>query len=248
VDASDQPTVRLTEQLADRDCLLHACGAPRCWRLDLPASWEDYLAMLSKSHRKQIRRFERSVFGTGRAVLRTVECHSQLPRITDILVDLHQRRRQALGETGCFNSERFVAFHREVMPLMLARGQLQLHWLELDGRPVAAEYHLVGNGIVYAYQAGVEPRALDQEPGRLITMATLRRAIEQGDRAVDFLRGDEPYKAHFRATPRCCLTLRIVPNRAAVKRLLCQTQAPPAPLLPASYPLTPEAWLLSPGL
>ena len=43
-----------------------------CWRIELPATWDEYLATLSKSHRKQIRRLERDVFETGRAVLHTV--------------------------------------------------------------------------------------------------------------------------------------------------------------------------------
>ena len=51
------------------------------------------------------------------------------------------------------------------------------------------------------------------EPGHLITAATVKRAIEQGGRAVDFLRGDEPYKPHFRAIARPLLALRVVPNR-----------------------------------
>ena len=103
------------------------------------------------------------------------------------------------------------------MPRLLREGQLRLHWLELDGKAAAAEYHLAGAGIVYAYQSGVDPDLLDQEPGRLITMATVRRAIEQGDRAFDFLRGDEPYKSHFRARPRESFDVRVVPNRVTAR-------------------------------
>jgi CelD/BcsL family acetyltransferase involved in cellulose biosynthesis len=216
-EAHDPATTRLAEQLAGRGCLVHRRRGPNCWRLNLPAAWTDYLSMLSKGHRKQLRRLQRKVLDTGRAVLHTVDCRDDLPRAAGILVDLHQRRRQALGQPGCFASPRFAAFHRDVMPRLLANGQLQLHWLELDGRPVAAEYHLSAGGIVYAYQAGIEPDSLADEPGRLITMATLRRAIEQGCRAIDFLRGDEPYKAHFRAMPRPSFALRIVPNRTTAR-------------------------------
>src|SRR5207244_453594 len=80
--------------------------------------------------------------------------------------------------------------------------RLRLHWLELDGRPVAAEYHIAGEDIVYAYQSGIEPEVLHEEPGHLAAIATLQLAIAQGYRAFDFLRGDEPYKAHWRAQPR----------------------------------------------
>jgi CelD/BcsL family acetyltransferase involved in cellulose biosynthesis len=221
VDACEPSVTWLIEHLAQRDCLAHFCHGPNCWRLDLPATWDDYLGMLSKSHRKQARRLQRRSLESGRAVLHTVQSARELPRACEVLVGLHQARRRALGQRGCFASPRFTAFHREVMPRLLSQGQLQLHWLELDGRPVAAEYHFASAGIVYAYQAGIEPAALAEEPGRLIALATLRRAIEQGYRAVDFLRGDEPYKAHFRAVPRPSIAVRVVPHRAAARLRHC---------------------------
>ena len=123
-------------------------------------------------------------------------------------------------------------------------GQLQLHLLELDGRTVAAEYQLASQGVTYVYQAGIDPQRLADEPGHLITAATVKRAIEQGGRAIDFLRGDEPYKAHFRALARPLLALRVVPNRTlsrlrnnlwlagrSVKRWLNQTSQDTNPLV-----------------
>lgn len=217
IEAKEPAVLMLAESFADRGCPVHFRRGADCWRLNLPGSWEQYLAMLSKSHRKQVRRLQRKKLDAGRAVLHTVQCADDLPQAADILVRLHQRRRHALGQRGCFSSPRFAAFHREVMPLLLANGQLQLHWLELDGRPIAAEYHFAAGRVVYAYQAGIEPEALEHEPGRLIMVATVRRAIEQGAQAIDFLRGDEPYKAHFRAKPQPCLALRMVPNHAAAK-------------------------------
>ena len=61
---------------------------------------------------------------------------------------------------------------------------------------------MLGDGVVYAYQSGIEPTALALEPGRLITLASLQLAIAERRRAFDFLRGDEAYKAHWRAVPR----------------------------------------------
>ncbi len=217
VDSGDTTVAALLRCLAERGYTVDRRPSVSCWRVHLPATWEAYLATLSKGHRKQLRRLERNWFDTGRAVLHTVERLDQLAGVMDLLIDLHQRRRRGLGQPGCFASPRFAAFHRQVMPALLREGHLQLHWLELDGQAVAAEYHLAGGGIVYAYQAGIAPQWLDHEPGRLITLALLRRAIEQGYRALDFLRGDEPYKAHFRAQPRPMLTVRVVGKRPAAR-------------------------------
>jgi CelD/BcsL family acetyltransferase involved in cellulose biosynthesis len=85
--------------------------------------------------------------------------------------------------------------------------------MELDGSPAAAEYHVADAKTTYAYQGGVDPDRLAEEPGRLSTILCLRAAIEDGHTQIDFLRGDEPYKAHWRATPRATYDYRVIPNR-----------------------------------
>jgi CelD/BcsL family acetyltransferase involved in cellulose biosynthesis len=217
ITTEDRPTRLLAEQLAEAGCRMCQRAGVRCWRVPLPATWAEYLPWLSKSHRKQVTRAERRLLASGRAVLHTVACRDELPHAMELLEQLHARRRRQLGQTGCFASQRFAAFHRDVVGVMLAAGQLHLHWLELDGRPVAAEYHLAGCGTVYAYQAGIEPDALRFEPGSLITQASLRRAIEHGFRGFDFLRGDEPYKAHWRAVPRPSVEICVAADHARAR-------------------------------
>jgi len=217
VDADDAAVGRLAEHLAARGNAVHRLSGPNWWRIELPERWEDYLAMLSKSHAKKLRRLQRRLLDTGRAVLRTVERLEELPRAAQILIDLHQRRWRSLGRSGCFASRRFEAFHRDVMSGLLVAGQLQLHWIELEGRPVAAEYQLAAGGVVYAYQSGIDPEAAGYSPGRLAQLATMRRAIGEGCRALDLLRGDEPYKAPWRARPHPTLRLRIVPARVGAQ-------------------------------
>src|SRR5207244_7718261 len=73
------------------------------------------------------------------------------------VVELHQRRWQALGRPGCFASEHFVQFHRRVAGALLPRGGIKIAVLKLDGRPVACDYYYVYDGRVYAYQAGLDP-------------------------------------------------------------------------------------------
>jgi CelD/BcsL family acetyltransferase involved in cellulose biosynthesis len=213
VDADDAAVPQLVAALQDHDCAVSRREAEACWMLALPATWDDYLAGVSKSHRKQLRQLERRVLETARVKWHPVTCCRELEAAWPVLVDLHQRRRQSLGEPGCFASRRFHDFHREVAGRLLDRRQLRLSWLELDGRPAAAEYHLADDKATYAYQGGVDPGRLAEEPGRLSTILCLRRAIEEGHSRIDFLRGDEPYKAHWRAVPRATCDYRVVPNR-----------------------------------
>jgi len=215
VDAEDAVVGHLAAQLSARGHVVHRRPGSGCWRIELPAAWEDYLAILSKSHRKQLRRMERNLLRTGRVAVHFAEHLSELDQAAAILVDLHRRRRQSLGQSGSFASASYLAFHRQVMPELLTAGQLQLSWISLDEKPVAAEYHLASSGVVYAYQSGVDPEALPLSPGRLSHLVAIRRAIEQGYRAFDFLRGDEPYKAHWRGRPRATVEVRVAAARPA---------------------------------
>ncbi|MBI3838936.1 MAG: GNAT family N-acetyltransferase [Planctomycetia bacterium] len=212
VDRTDKTVNRLVEHLAARGKLVHRRNRSSCWRVNLPSEWDDYLAMLSKSHRKQIRRLERKYFDTGRAQLHEARSEAELDRGWEMLTWLHRRRRESLGDPGCFASPRFAVFHVATSRRLLHTGNLRLVWLEVDGRAVAAEYQVLGPGVVYAYQSGIEPAALSLAPGRLITLAMLKRAIAEGRRAFDFLRGDEEYKAHWRAEPRPTQDIRVVSN------------------------------------
>jgi CelD/BcsL family acetyltransferase involved in cellulose biosynthesis len=213
VDADDPLVTELLSALEERECLVSRHVADQCWVVDLPTTWDEYLISISKSHRKQLRQLEHRVLQTERASWLCVESESDLATAWEVLVDLHQRRRRSLGEPGCFASRPFYDFHREVTSRLLARGQLRMSWLELDGAPAAAEYHFASGDTIYAYQGGVDPDRLGEEPGRLSTILCLRAAIEEGHSHFDFLRGDEPYKAHWRATPRPTFDCRMVPNR-----------------------------------
>ncbi len=217
VDAEDRVMAGLLNHLALAGCTLHCQPGLRCWRLELPTNWDGYIASLGKSQRRMVRRLERDVVQTDRVVLHTATRLEELAAAMDILVDLHQRRRQMLGEKGCFASARFLGFFRDVVPELLRRGQVQLYWLELDGKPAAAEYHLAGDGVLYVYQAGMDPEAMEHQPGNVINLMILRQAIERGYRAYDFLRGDEVYKARFGAQPRPLVGWRVVPPRGAAR-------------------------------
>ena len=213
VDAGDPAVGQLTAELEASDCLLWQRAAGNCWVADLAPTWEEYFAGLSKSHRKQLRQWHNRYVESGRAVCHLVKHVDELEQGWNVLVDLHQRRRQKLGEPGCFASRAFYDFHREMVALLLAAGKLRMSWVDLDGSPIAAEYHFVGANTVYTYQSGIDPERLEDSPGRLAHLLTIRRAVEEGFRRIDFLRGDEPYKAHWRAAPQPICDWRVFPNR-----------------------------------
>ncbi|MBS0210501.1 MAG: GNAT family N-acetyltransferase [Planctomycetes bacterium] len=215
VDAEDAMMCRLGQELAARELLVYGHPDLSCWRIELPATWDEYLNQVSTSHRKQLRKVLRRSIHSGRAVMRSASNVESLTAAWPMLLDLHHRRRASLGETGCFAQSHVAAFHLEAAQLLAAEGRARLHWLEWDGRPVAIEYHLLGDGVTYAYQSGLEPAELRREPGRVLQAALIQLALAEGMRTLDLMRGDEPYKAHWRAQPRAALQLWVLPRSFA---------------------------------
>ncbi len=209
--------VRLSEELSSLGCHVTRKPNQNCWAITLPEDWEAFLAMQSKSHRKQLRRLERRVLETEQAVWHLVETPSEFNKAWPILIDLHQRRRISLGEPGCFASERWGNFHRDIARQLLDVGKLRLSWLEMAGQPVAAEYHFAGEKATWAYQGGVDPDRIHEEPGQLSMIRTLQHAFAEGHQQFDLLRGDEPYKAHWRAQPQETFDIQLVPARSAAR-------------------------------
>ncbi len=217
VDANNIGLNCLVSELKLRDCQVTSSVGQSCWSVELPATWDQFLALQSKSHRKQLRRLDKRILDSDQAIWHLVQTPEQFDHAWEILVDLHQRRRISLSEPGCFASESWATFHRDVARKLLESGQLRLSWLELASKPAAVEYNFARNKTTLAYQGGLDPARLDEEPGRLSMIRTIQHAIEEGHTTFDFLRGDEPYKAHWRATPHETFDVQIIPARSAAR-------------------------------
>lgn len=218
VAADDEPMQALAERLQAAGSTVQAAEEVQCWRTQLAPDWDAFLKTLSTSRRHRIRTLLRRSCDAGPAALHAVEREDEFARVYPLLVDLHQKRRRSLGQEGCFADATFAAFHADVSRQFLAAGRLRLLWLELAGAPIAAEYGLVGGDTVYYYLGGFDPAASAAQPGWLCLGASLRRAVGEGYAAFDFLRGDESYKASWRAEPRPLVTYRVF-GRGCVAQL-----------------------------
>lgn len=205
----------LAEHLQRYDCGARWHSTMHTWRADLSAGWEAYVQGLSKSRRERVRSIWRQKFASGRVEYHLAETPEQYDYAWAQLRRLHQARRQSLGQSGCFASPQFTAFHDELSRRWLDEGRLRLLWVTLDEQCVAAEYAVIGGSTVFMYQSGIDPRVIDDRPGWLNTMSSLKLATDQGYQAYDFLRGDEPYKASWKGVPCRQWQLRVVNRRAA---------------------------------
>lgn len=156
--------------------------------------WEDYLAQRGRKLRKSIRSEHRRLEREHDARFRLADA-ATLERDLDTLFTLHDAR---FGEhEGCYFCGPHEPFQREFAARALERGWLRLWLLDVDRKPVAAEYGFRFGDAFFAYQVGRDPAWDHASVGSVLEAYTIRAALEEGVREYRFLLGNEPYKYRF---------------------------------------------------
>lgn len=170
----------------------------RCLAIDLPNRFDAYVATLSKSLRYDVRH-PASRRNKGQAVY-VKDCYeSEVNDALNALFDLHRRRWKARGLPGAFLG-RSVAFQRDWAGQAASKGWLRLSLLMADDAPVGAIYGMTMGSTAYYYQAGFDPAQRHLSPGTALVAHLIERAIQDGCRTFDMMRGDEPYKRRWKPT------------------------------------------------
>lgn len=168
-----------------------------CLVLDLPATFDAYLATLNKSLRFDVRKLDKELFISGRAFIEEVGL-AELDRAMETFFETHRKRWRKRGLPGAFVGSRSERFHREWGELAARNGWLWMAILHFDGNAVGVIYAMRLGSTCFYYQAGMDPAASAISPGSLLVGHTIRRAITEGLSTFDFLRGDEPYKRRWK--------------------------------------------------
>lgn len=213
VAAEDWLMNQFADQMESIGNHVHRGKAMSCWRVELPSTWEEFLAGLKKTHRKRMRRLERQFQQAGDLQLRLATTSDELAYGMRILVECHQQRQQSVGHEGCFADNAFAGFLHEAAERLLHAGVLRLYWLEKDGAPWAIDFGLSVDGCTYAYLGGMNIAKQNESPGHLLQLAILKRCLEEDQKVFDLLRGKEAYKSYWEVCEQVCFDYRIVPRR-----------------------------------
>lgn len=166
-------------------------------RADLPQSFDDYRANLSRKRRKQINHRQNRLDAAGHCELNLCSTLDEVLQATNALVTLHRLRWQSKGEPGAFSSQAYERFHRAVIQQFFANDALWLATLKLDNDIIGVQYIFLWRGELLFMQSGYSPAAQGLSPGHVLFTYVIRRAIEQGIVAIDMLKGGYDYKSIY---------------------------------------------------
>jgi len=159
--------------------------------LDLPPTWDEYLATLSKKQRHEVRRKLRRLWEAGNVEHRCVEVGREVAAYMDTFLKLFSLSRE---EKANFMTPRMESFFRSLAEAMAEIGLLRFGIIELDTVPVAMTIGFDYNDSHYLYNSAYDPHFEYLSVGLLCKILCLKESIERGRKKWDFLGGGEAYK------------------------------------------------------
>jgi CelD/BcsL family acetyltransferase involved in cellulose biosynthesis len=165
----------------------------------LPDSFDDYLAGLGVTSRRDHRRSVRQLNKAHEIAFRTVSGDEAIGYL-DGFVDLHATQWQAEGRLGHFGDwPGSVEFHRDLMRRMAASGRARFYEITGDGRVLAIEQCFVLGDRCFWRLPGrdPDPELRKMGLGRTSAAELFRVLIEDGQRIVEAGPGHYEYKVRL---------------------------------------------------
>lgn len=212
------PLASLIQQTADASGLAAYTSQRQCRPcIDLPATFDAYLATLSSNMRYHIRRRRRDAARIG-AVVRRIVHDDELAAFLDSFFDLHAARWRNNGGGG-FGDSAKQSFLRRYCRDALDRGWLRAIALTVDDTTVGVLIAFQFGDRCNFYQMGWRDDSDVASPGVVMLGASIESAIEERMAVYDFLQGDEAYKSrwtHRHDTQRTILIAQSMAARVAI--------------------------------
>lgn len=177
--------------------------------VDLPDTWEDYLASLNKKQRHEVRRKIRRLENAGKLRYDVVEDRDHIAVQMDVFLKMFVASRE---DKESFMTPVMESFFRSIADTFSRVNLLKLGVLELDGQIVSMVIYFDHNDSFLLYNSAYDPGYASLSVGLVSKVMCIRDSIEKGKGRFDFLKGREPYKYHLggKETPlyRCRIALK----------------------------------------
>lgn len=155
----------------------------------------DYLGLLSRNTRHQIRRAMRIYEAHGPIAVAAARSATDGLDILDELKKLHQGYWIRRGHPGAFGCGFFEVFHRELIEKRFDAGEIQLLRISAGNKRIGCLYNLIKDGWVSAYQSGFCYESDSRlKPGLVSHFLAIKHNLAEGARIYDFMAGDSRHK------------------------------------------------------
>ncbi|MBV9759267.1 MAG: GNAT family N-acetyltransferase [Acidobacteriaceae bacterium] len=170
-----------------------------CSEVKLCGTFDHYWMERSKDLRRNLRRYGDRADAMGPTEFRVSSIADET--LLQQLVRLHSDRWGKRNLPGMITANNSGEFLREVTRRFEKLHSLRFFSLRFRDEVAAVSVGFLYRGTLHSYLSAFDPRFEILGFGRKLLHDSLRYGFEQGYRAWNFCRGDEPYKFSFGAEP-----------------------------------------------
>lgn len=165
--------------------------------IDLGEGWDAYRERIPTRKWRELRRRRRRLDEEGVVNYQGHEGCDELDHLLSDGFAVEGSGWKDRAGTSIRSSAGVEEFYRTVARWAGARGMLRLHFLRLDGRPIAFDLALVASGAEWLLKTGFDPALAAFSPGAQLRAEVLERAFAAGLHRYEFLGGEAPWKAEW---------------------------------------------------
>lgn len=167
------------------------------WVANLPESWQEFTAGLSRNTRKRIKHRRNRLNDAQTLTMQVCTDQGAKEEALAALITLHKERRHSKGDSAAFSTSEYVQFHESLLATPSAQPLTQFITLRDDDKIVGVEYMYVSNNTLLFNQTGFSPEYESVSPGHNMMVFAIENAFDQSVQSLDLLHGDYQYKHSY---------------------------------------------------
>jgi CelD/BcsL family acetyltransferase involved in cellulose biosynthesis len=208
---ASSPTLSSLSGLAARDYWEHEFYESEVAPiLILPASHDEFLKNLGRKNRHELRRKIRKFKSLGNVHFERIAETEKLGSAIEQFVILH--KASSFAKQEFWRKQGMNEFFYQLVTLFAAENWAELLMLYVEDRLIAVLLSFSYGDTVYYYNIAYDKEYSAYSPGFTLFDYSIKKAITQGKRVADFLRGREKYKYFFGAKESKIYSSKLIPK------------------------------------
>ncbi len=180
--------------------------------LELPSSYEYYIANLNKKYRHELQRKLRRMESLEGVKVTKITDAKELQSSLETFIALH--REGSPSKQRFWEKKGMSAFFHEIASRFSLQKWVELNFLYHEDRIMAALLNFSYSDQIYFYNVAFNKDFARYSPGLFLFNHCIKQAISEGKRKADFLRGREKYKYYFGAEDSKIFRLILTPEKS----------------------------------
>ncbi len=177
--------------------------------LDLPASYDEYLAARSAKFRNHLKRTERKIHGANTVALHEFTGVDEVDHAYEMLLRIERHSWKHAHGTAITAVPRQVGFYRDLCRGAAARGRLDLQVMLFGDQPVAYNLGYVRDGIYFYLKTSFVEAWKPLGVAAYLRACLIRSLIERRLRRMDFPAAPYEWERQWTETVRWHKTLTL---------------------------------------